>query len=43
MDSPEETIAGIVSRLKDAPGALLPILHAIQDAAWLRAAGGGAR
>ena len=25
------TIAGIVSRLKDAPGALLPILHAIQD------------
>ena len=27
-----ETIAGIVSRLKDTPGALLPILHAIQDA-----------
>ena len=31
MDSPEEKISGIISRLKDAPGALLPILHAIQD------------
>jgi formate dehydrogenase subunit gamma len=28
----QETVTGIVARLKDAPGALLPILHAIQDA-----------
>ena len=31
MDSPQEKISGIISRLKDAPGALLPILHAVQD------------
>ena len=31
MDPVEDRIAGIVSRLKDEPGALLPILHAIQD------------
>jgi formate dehydrogenase subunit gamma len=29
-DAPEERIAGIVARLKEARGALLPILHAIQ-------------
>ena len=28
----EETVAGVVARLKDKPGALLPILHGIQDA-----------
>src|SRR5207244_6449419 len=27
-----DTVPGIVSRLKDRPGALLPVLHAIQDA-----------
>jgi len=27
-----EVVAGVVSRLKDKPGALLPILHAVQDA-----------
>ena len=31
MKSSDERISDIVSRLKDAPGALLPILHAIQD------------
>ena len=30
--STRDTIAGLVSGLKDKPGALLPILHAIQDA-----------
>jgi formate dehydrogenase subunit gamma len=29
-DAPDERIAGIVARLKEARGALLPILHAIQ-------------
>src|SRR5215470_10398114 len=28
----EEMVAGVVARLKDKPGALLPILHGIQDA-----------
>ena len=28
----QETVSGVVARLKDTPGALLPILHAIQDA-----------
>jgi formate dehydrogenase subunit gamma len=28
----QETVAGVVARLKDKPGALLPILHGIQDA-----------
>jgi formate dehydrogenase subunit gamma len=28
----QEAVAGVVARLKDTPGALLPILHAIQDA-----------
>jgi len=28
----QETVGGVVARLKDTPGALLPILHAIQDA-----------
>src|SRR5712691_981066 len=28
----QETVLGIVSKLKDKPGALLPVLHAIQDA-----------
>ena len=28
----QETVGGIVSRLKDKPGALLPVLHAVQDA-----------
>ena len=28
----EDAVAGVVSRLKDTPGALLPILHGIQDA-----------
>ena len=32
MHSSDEQISAIVSRLKDVPGALLPILHAIQDA-----------
>ncbi len=27
-----EVVAGVVSKLKDTPGGLLPILHAIQDA-----------
>ncbi len=27
----EQTVSGIVDQLKDKPGALLPILHAIQD------------
>ena len=32
-DSPtNDTIAGLVAPLKDKPGALLPVLHAIQDA-----------
>ena len=31
MDSPEQRVAGIVSRLKDLRGALLPILHAVQE------------
>ena len=32
LDSPtEESIARVVARLKDKPGALLPVLHAIQD------------
>jgi formate dehydrogenase subunit gamma len=31
MEPSQETIAAIVARLKDVPGALLPILHAIQD------------
>src|SRR2546430_7215200 len=26
-----DTVLGIVSRLKDKPGALLPVLHAVQD------------
>src|ERR1700687_1386381 len=26
-----DAIAGVVSKLKDTPGALLPVLHAIQD------------
>ncbi len=29
--STEESIARVVARLKDKPGALLPVLHAIQD------------
>jgi len=28
----QETVIGIVSTLKDKPGALLPVLHAVQDA-----------
>ena len=28
----QETVSGIVSRLKELPGALLPILHAVQEA-----------
>jgi formate dehydrogenase subunit gamma len=28
----QETVSGIVSRLKEVPGALLPILHAVQEA-----------
>ena len=28
----QDTVLGIVSRLKDKPGALLPVLHAVQDA-----------
>jgi formate dehydrogenase subunit gamma len=32
MESSEEQISAIVARLKEVPGALLPILHAIQDA-----------
>jgi formate dehydrogenase subunit gamma len=28
----QEILSGIVARLKDTPGALLPILHAVQDA-----------
>jgi formate dehydrogenase subunit gamma len=28
----QETVRGVVARLKDTPGALLPILHAVQDA-----------
>jgi formate dehydrogenase subunit gamma len=28
----QETVSNVVARLKDLPGALLPILHAIQDA-----------
>jgi formate dehydrogenase subunit gamma len=31
MDVPEERISAIVSKLKELPGALLPILHAIQE------------
>src|SRR5262245_58672916 len=27
-----DTVTGIVARLKDKPGALLPVLHAVQDA-----------
>ena len=30
--SAQETVLGVVARLKDTPGALIPILHAIQDA-----------
>src|SRR5262252_7349274 len=30
--SAQETVRGVVARLKDTPGALIPILHAIQDA-----------
>ena len=33
LDSPaEQTVSSIVERLKDEPGALLPVLHAVQDA-----------
>ena len=28
----QETVSGVVARLKDTPGGLLPILHAIQEA-----------
>jgi formate dehydrogenase subunit gamma len=28
----QETVEGVVARLKDRPGALLPVLHGIQDA-----------
>ena len=28
----QETVSAIVARLKDLPGALLPILHAVQEA-----------
>jgi formate dehydrogenase subunit gamma len=28
----QDAVSGIVARLKDTPGALLPILHAVQDA-----------
>ena len=28
----QETVASVVARLKDTPGALLPVLHGIQDA-----------
>lgn len=28
----QETVGGVVARLKDTPGALIPILHGIQDA-----------
>jgi len=28
----QETVSSVVARLKEKPGALLPILHAVQDA-----------
>ena len=28
----QETVSAVIARLKDLPGGLLPILHAIQDA-----------
>lgn len=31
-DTPLDTVAQIVAAMKDTPGALLPILHAVQDA-----------